>query len=74
MLKFKCTGCHLFFENEGMKKEYNSAIYGPCFKYIAICPSCNNETDEYRSQLPKKSSINYSIPNNSCEGCCCNRN
>ena len=70
MMKFKCALCNIIVEDEGTRKEYNSSIYGPCFKYVATCPVCRNEIDEYRYTVQKKSQ-NYSPEGHSCNGCCC---
>ena len=58
MMKFFCEKCQNLFENEGEKSEYHSATYGPCFKYIAKCPACGTECDEYRNHSKKKSASN----------------
>jgi hypothetical protein len=67
MLKFKCTQCSSLFEAEGVKDEYLSPIYGPCWKMIAECPDCKTICDEFRvlkKEVPKTES--------SCSGCCSN--
>lgn len=68
-MKFYCAKCKIFIEDSGTKKEYNSSVYGPCFKYVVICPTCENEIDEYRISVSKKQSYNSS--GHSCNGCCC---
>lgn len=68
MMQFKCPDCKLLFEAQAEKKEYNSPIYGPCFKYISYCPSCKTESNEYRSPAPQKVASNNG---HTCNGCCC---
>lgn len=48
MDKFYCQKCQKVFEAEGVKREYSSPIYGPCWKWIAKCPDCDRECDEFR--------------------------
>ncbi len=47
MNKFYCENCNKIFEAEGEKREWESAIYGYCFKRIAQCPTCKSECQEY---------------------------
>lgn len=71
MEKFYCENCKEIFEAEGKKKEYQSSIYGPCWKYIANCPKCGAECDEYRPinySTKKSGPKNYSFPKCSCGG------
>ncbi|MEI7594529.1 MAG: hypothetical protein WCK02_02195 [Bacteroidota bacterium] len=67
MKKFKCNNCDMIFDSEGEKQEYNNAIYGPCARYVAKCPECNNEVGEYIE--PKLGKTN-STASNPCNGCC----
>lgn len=46
MNKFYCQKCQKAFDAEGVKHEYNSPIYGPCWKRMAACPNCGLESDE----------------------------
>lgn len=71
LLKFKCPNCNLLFEDKGIKRDYISSIYGPCFKYTAICPTCKIECDEYRSNASKKTNT-ISSERHSCDDCCYN--
>jgi len=68
--KFTCPKCHSIFESEGRKDEYISATYGPCFKYVADCPTCGTESNEYRSPA-KKQTVASNQPACGTEGCCC---
>lgn len=53
---FFCEPCKITFEdNQGLKKEYKDYIYGPCWKYIAYCPECKQESSEKRVPKPGKS-------------------
>ena len=54
MMNFFCEKCQNLFQSEGEKIEYHSVTYGPCFKYIAICPICGEESKEYRNSSKKK--------------------
>jgi hypothetical protein len=69
MSKYECPECKLIFDSQGKKEEYVSAIYGPCFKYIADCPSCGTQSNEYRTPSKKQSSS--SAPSCSGGGCRC---
>lgn len=66
--KFKCTSCSRIFEADGIKKEWKDPIYGPCFKYVAACPSCKGEGTEYRP--PKVQNATSHEPHHSGCGCC----
>ena len=66
--KFWCASCKKIFEAKGKKKEWKDPIYGPCLKFIAACPECKVECDEYRDpNAQKKSSAS---PEMSCGGNC----
>ncbi|MFW5707232.1 MAG: hypothetical protein ACOCX0_01505 [Bacteroidota bacterium] len=55
MSTFFCAACSLTFEDsQGLKKEYQDYIYGPCWKYIAYCPQCQQECSEKRTPNPGK--------------------
>jgi hypothetical protein len=69
MMKFLCTKCNQVFDHEGIKEEFNSAIYGPCFKYVAYCPACETVCDEYRN--PSASKSNNNAPCGSGKRCSC---
>lgn len=66
MEKFYCESCKEIFEAKGKKKEYQSSIYGPCWKYVVNCPKCGTECNEYKpiSSSKKKPGL----PNCGC-GC-----
>jgi hypothetical protein len=49
MTKFYCPKCKKIFSAEGKKKEWQSSIYGKCWKLIAKCPDCDAECNEWRS-------------------------
>lgn len=61
MLVFYCSSCNNKFNAEGVKYEYTSPVYGPCWKMMAACPVCQNIVDEYRAPRQKKESTS-SIP------------
>mgnify|MGYP001773293252 CR=1 FL=1 len=64
MEKFYCPDCQKIFEAEGKKKEWQSSVFGPCWKIFAQCPVCHKECQEYRpSGLTQKG--------NSCSGKTC---
>ncbi len=72
--KFWCVSCKHIFDASGIKKEWTDPIYGPCMKFVAPCPKCNAECDEYRDPNAQKK---LSQPQNmGCSGCCnsCNLN
>ena len=58
--RFWCVSCKNIFEAVGNKKEWNDPIYGPCMKYIASCPECKSECDEYREPSRQKTSSRMS--------------
>jgi hypothetical protein len=68
--KFNCISCKKIFEATGHKKEWNNQIYGPCMKYIASCPDCKSECDEYRE--PSQQKKISSMPQGGCGGHCSN--
>ncbi|NTW32143.1 MAG: hypothetical protein HGB12_05900 [Bacteroidetes bacterium] len=70
ILKFWCISCKKIFENEGNKKEWIDVIYGPCMKYIAECPECKTECNEYREPSYQKKSSQ--TPQMGCAGHCNN--
>lgn len=47
MKKFRCSECNNEFEAKGKKVSWKSRIYGPSWKYVAKCPKCGEEVDEY---------------------------
>jgi hypothetical protein len=60
MDKFYCEKCQKIFEAEGIKEEYSSPIYGPCWKHVFQCPDCGSKCDEYRQKSsPKKNSFDF---------------
>ncbi len=69
-MKFKCDNCFSVFESEGKKKEWNDPIYGYCWKYIATCPECNEESVEYKKPKPAKKESSAGFTPQSCNGCC----
>ena len=70
--KFYCKECELIFEAEGARKEYHDPVFGPCMKYIAMCPGCNLECTEYRRPKVSKSTIEPELPSCSSGSCCYN--
>lgn len=65
MEKFYCEKCQKIFEAEGEKKEWQSSIFGKCWKLVVKCPICKIECNEYRSSIKGGSS-----GKNSCNGSC----
>ena len=60
MDKFYCQNCQKVFKAQGIKQDYTSPIYGPCWKRIAKCPDCGAECDEFRQTIStKKKSFNF---------------
>jgi len=60
MDKFYCEKCQRIFEAMGVKKEYTSPIYGPCWKYVAQCPQCGAKCDEHRQMSSgRKNSFDF---------------
>jgi hypothetical protein len=71
MSTFYCEECKITFENnQGLKKEYRDYIYGPCWKYIAYCPQCEQECSEKR--VPKPGKSKNQIPMECGSGACQN--
>lgn len=64
MEKFYCENCKKIFEVEGKRKEWESSVFGKCWKLVAECPDCKKECQEWR---PKSSSKNSG---SSCSGTC----
>jgi hypothetical protein len=52
MEKFYCPKCNKIFEAEGEKKEWQSSVFGYCFKLVAKCPECGTECNEWRPKGP----------------------
>jgi len=52
MEKFYCPKCNKIFEAEGQKKEWQSSVFGHCFKLVAKCPDCKAECSEWRAGGP----------------------
>ena len=52
--KYWCASCKKIFEAKGKKKEWKDPIYGPCLKFVAKCPLCKTECDEYRDPNAQK--------------------
>lgn len=57
--KYFCQKCQKAFEAEGIKQEYTSPIYGPCWKRIAVCPDCGVECDEFRKKSSSKKNFDF---------------
>jgi len=64
MEKFYCPKCNKIFEAEGEKKEWQSSVFGYCFKLVAKCPECGVECEEWRPKGPSGKK------NDSCSGTC----
>jgi hypothetical protein len=54
MEKFYCPKCNKIFEAEGEKKEWQSSVFGYCFKLVAKCPECGAECNEWRPKGPSR--------------------
>jgi hypothetical protein len=66
--KFWCASCKKTFEAAGKKKEWTDPIYGPCMKFVADCPKCKEECNEYRDpNAQKKQNASQGQP---CDGNC----
>ena len=59
MNKFFCQSCQLEFEAEGKKLEYQDRLYGPCWKRVANCPTCDKECDELKPTSSSKSNEEF---------------
>jgi hypothetical protein len=71
-LKFKCSSCKEVFASNGKKNEWMDSTYGMCWKYVADCPQCGAESNEYRASNSKKNSCNSaSCHSGSCGSCGC---
>ena len=66
-----CKECDITFDHDGIKKEYSDPVFGPCAKYVATCPQCNKEVDEFRRPKPTKSYKPQNVaPCGNPNGCC----
>jgi len=54
MEKFYCLKCDKIFEAEGEKREWQSPVFGYCFKLVAKCPECGAECNEWRPKGPSR--------------------
>jgi hypothetical protein len=72
-MQFRCNQCSHLFDADGIKQEYASPTYGPCFKWVASCTECGAESNEYRKPTGKRASS--TIPSTPACGCgnCCGR-
>lgn len=70
MDEFYCPKCQKIFEAKGEKREWESSIYGHCWKRIAKCPVCQTECDEYKPSFSSSKKISQ-IPTCSCGGGSC---
>ena len=71
MKEFKCYDCGLVFQAEGEKKEYQDAIYGPCSKVVATCPSCHEEAVEHVVKAGKDKKNGGMAPCGNYSSCSC---
>ena len=71
-MKFICKNCNKIFTADPIRKEYHDPIFGPCFKYIADCPQCDKESNEYRKPKPQKAGNKQDLP--SCASGSCSVN
>ena len=75
MKEFRCTICNMVFEAEGKSVEYVDFTFGPCKKWVANCPDCENEASEFKRPSQKKEGDFMPACGNpaqvqSCGGCC----
>lgn len=71
--RFKCNCTGNIFEAEGRKVEWTDPVYGASFKYVAPCPSCGKDLNEYRAPKGKEKQQSFSAP--ACgAGCGCSMN
>ncbi|BDX37088.1 hypothetical protein CYCD_04430 [Tenuifilaceae bacterium CYCD] len=68
MESYFCKSCDIKFDANGNKVEWFDATFGPCRKMVAKCPSCGEESDEYR--LPKQSNGSFHNHTPACGSCC----
>lgn len=69
MEKFYCLNCKKIFEAKGKKKEWESSVFGRCWKLVAECPDCYSECCEYRAKISGKENSSCSGTCNYCPGC-----
>jgi hypothetical protein len=70
MEKFYCPKCDKIFEAEGEKKEWQSSVFGYCWKLVAKCPDCEAECEEWRPKGPSgKGGGNCFGTCSTCPGC-----
>lgn len=67
MEKFYCKSCQKIFEAKGKKKEWESSVFGKCWKLVSFCPKCGKECDEWRPQSSSKNSCSGTC--STCPGC-----
>jgi len=67
MDKFYCQKCQKTFEARGEKREWQSSLYGVCWKKVAKCPFCGSEAEEIKKIT--KSKVACCECSNSCGVC-----
>lgn len=69
MEDFYCENCQKIFQARGEKKEWESSVFGKCWKLIAKCPNCGKEANEYRFSRKSSDSQSCSGSCSTCPGC-----
>ncbi len=76
MATFHCQDCNLSFnDDQKTKKEYHDYIFGPCWRYIALCPQCRSECSEKPDPKPgkAKNEMQMECGSGPCQGPACSR-
>jgi hypothetical protein len=71
MKDFKCYDCGHIFKAKGQKKEYRDPIYGPCSKWVAPCPECQQEAGEFAVKAGKGKKNSGGAPCGNYDSCSC---
>ena len=69
MEKFYCPKCDKIFEAEGEKREWQSSVFGYCFKLVAKCPECGAECNEWRPKGPSEKEGGNNCSGGTCSIC-----
>jgi hypothetical protein len=70
MKEYKCYDCNKIFKAKGSKKEFIDPIYGPCSKWVALCPHCGAESVQHDPK-PGKSKKTSMAPCGKYDSCSC---
>jgi hypothetical protein len=72
MTKFTCETCKKTFEAEGTKQEWIDRTYGPCSRWVAVCPDCGAECQMARTAHPQEGGFDDAgMDGSSCGGGSC---